>query len=428
MLLSGGVYGGGIGVTVGEGEILTIAGDPDAASWPELDGMSAGRVLSAEGAGTLVLRRLSLVGGTGELGGCLRVRTDAVRLEDTSWSACAARQDGGAVYSESARIEILRSVFEDNSAERSGGAVAANGPASSAAIVVGDSDFVRNGAARGGALAILVPTVESAVTASRFRENVAGRVGSAIWGYLGGRIAGNRFERNVGGRDGGAVAGEAGWYLSEITQNVFVENVTGNVDVGGTSCCDGAAAVDLSPAYVTIRNNVFVRNRSEPDASYGTAGVGAVRLVSGASRLLNNTFVDNAAPGGVAHVRAANADLRGNVFTGTAVPVATNDNVAGGWAITDYNLVWNATAPFFGGSAPIGTENVEADPLFVDESTGDFRPAPGSPCTDAGPPDSDLRDPDGTRNDIGAFGGPEGEWTSPTPPADPAAVGRAGWV
>ena len=51
--------------------------------------------------------------------------------------------------------------------------------------------------------------------------------------------------------------------------------------------------------------------------------------------------------------------------------------------------------------------NISADPLFADPEKGDFRLKTGSPCIDAGNPDPMYHDPDGSRNDMGAYGGPE---------------------
>ena len=52
--------------------------------------------------------------------------------------------------------------------------------------------------------------------------------------------------------------------------------------------------------------------------------------------------------------------------------------------------------------------NISADPLFADPENGDFRLQPGSPCIDSGDPELIYNDHDGSRNDMGAFGGPEG--------------------
>lgn len=49
-----------------------------------------------------------------------------------------------------------------------------------------------------------------------------------------------------------------------------------------------------------------------------------------------------------------------------------------------------------------GIGNIDTDPLFVDPENGDYHLQPGSPCIDAGDPDSPL-DPDGTIADMGAF-------------------------
>jgi hypothetical protein len=51
--------------------------------------------------------------------------------------------------------------------------------------------------------------------------------------------------------------------------------------------------------------------------------------------------------------------------------------------------------------------NISADPMFSDPGGGDFRLKANSPCLDAGNPDPIFNDPDGSRNDMGAYGGPE---------------------
>lgn len=64
------------------------------------------------------------------------------------------------------------------------------------------------------------------------------------------------------------------------------------------------------------------------------------------------------------------------------------------------------------GGGWIGEGNIDSDPLFVDPGNGDFNlswanypleDSTKSPCIDAGNPEQVYNDPDGTRNDLGAF-------------------------
>lgn len=57
-----------------------------------------------------------------------------------------------------------------------------------------------------------------------------------------------------------------------------------------------------------------------------------------------------------------------------------------------------------------GDNILDADPLFVDPSNHDYHLRDSSPCRQAGHPDADFNNVDGTRNDLGAYGGPLGEW------------------
>lgn len=78
-----------------------------------------------------------------------------------------------------------------------------------------------------------------------------------------------------------------------------------------------------------------------------------------------------------------------------------------------YNDVWqNATRNYHNNTgdpisfAPVpGTGEISADPLFVD--TTDYYLGDGSPCRDTGHPGVEYLDPDATRNDMGAYGGPQ---------------------
>jgi hypothetical protein len=57
--------------------------------------------------------------------------------------------------------------------------------------------------------------------------------------------------------------------------------------------------------------------------------------------------------------------------------------------------------------AVTGIGNISMDPLFAD---GDYHLTEESPCKDSGNPSPEYNDIDGSRNDMGVFGGPNGGW------------------
>jgi hypothetical protein len=75
------------------------------------------------------------------------------------------------------------------------------------------------------------------------------------------------------------------------------------------------------------------------------------------------------------------------------------------WVSHDYNDIFNNGIDYCHGFVPDTTE-ISADPLFVNPTIADYHLLPSSPCIDAGHPDTIYNDPDGTRNDMGAYGGP----------------------
>lgn len=75
-------------------------------------------------------------------------------------------------------------------------------------------------------------------------------------------------------------------------------------------------------------------------------------------------------------------------------------------AVIEHNLLYNdanTLRKVTGGCQSF--YEIDADPKFTDLANGDFTLASDSPCIDKGPPDAQYKDHNGSRNDIGMFGG-----------------------
>ncbi len=76
-------------------------------------------------------------------------------------------------------------------------------------------------------------------------------------------------------------------------------------------------------------------------------------------------------------------------------------------AVWEYGDVYDISNSRLSGGILEGTGCIESDALFVDIE-GDFHLQSGSPCIDTGDPT--ILDYDGSRSDMGCYGGPGGDW------------------
>lgn len=308
-----------------------------------------GGALSNREGSTGTVRSCEFVDNRATYGGALYLGGGgAVTIEDSSFVGNSVGEgSGGAIRwrpdDADPALEIRRSVFVDNTALQSGGALALNttgGPRGT--FLLQDCHLEGNGTASGGG-ALSVTAVPS------------------IHGLR------NTFCRNLAFTDGGAVrVSAAGDALSEWTNNLFVDNEA--------TLFGGAAAFNDAGAALFANNHIL--------GNAADAG-GGLRVVGTELETVNNL---------VAYTRR-----------GTALSFDPPGPVA-------WTLLWENAPQDLGGALTVDdlVESVSADPQLIGWIDGvdcgvPLLPDPASPAVDAGDPGrSDL---DGSRSDLGAYGG-----------------------
>lgn len=157
-------------------------------------------------------------------------------------------------------------------------------------------------------------------------------------------------------------AAHAGGAIGSIFSNVEIINVI--FDSNQSQNVGGAISAEHSD--IRLINNVFNENRSS------SLGAGVIIRNSIRTEVQNNIFYRNFYNDSLSHLVFLSVD---------------SSNY-----IEQYNY--------------IATDNM--NPFFISENN--FKLIYSSPCKNAGNPDSEFNDTDGTRNDQGAYGGPFGNW------------------
>ena len=150
---------------------------------------------------------------------------------------------------------------------------------------------------------------------------------------------------------------------------------------------------------IVISNNIIIGCES-----HGAA----IRLIGYAAteiKVVNNTIIDGEGDGIYLSIsrRPENLFVENNIIVnnqGFGIYIHRRNDQE---VLTDYNDVWDNAEGNYGGDAEAGDNDISEDPLFVDAEAGHYSLDEDSPCIDAGNPDEQYNDPDGTRNDIGAF-------------------------
>lgn len=222
-------------------------------------------------------------------------------------------------------------------------------------------------------------------------------------------ITNNIIEDNWAVASGGGLHIEA-IFQSDVSYNIIRRNITGYGfpyhGMGG-----GISAVGAN-----IFRNLIYNNVSWAINSPEGAGKGGGALLVGTQNMpttyfYNNTVAKNYAHGGGDIEDGAGVFVwvnpNGNVLLENNI-IAFNYEGGGLYCPSSFGIAEERYNLFYGNlefniiAPETSITDIFADPMFVDTATDDYHLLPGSPCIDAGNPDSPL-DPDSTRVDIGAL-------------------------
>jgi len=145
-----------------------------------------------------------------------------------------------------------------------------------------------------------------------------------------------------------------------------------------------------------------------------------IRKIAGSPKIMYNLFYDNPNAWGIMYasgdslefvnntvvsgkrglpIYCDNAVVKNNIVTGLS---SYGINDGGSSLIIGFNDIWNNNDDYYG-NMPQPPDDISEDPLFIDMSIDDYHLSGNSPCVDAGDPDPQYNDHDGTRSDIGAY-------------------------
>ena len=354
---------------------------------------------------------------------------------------------GGAIHGNSLDTTMIvdSSTFEGNEVQsKRGGAIEVSAGTD---LLVMDSVFDSNLAAEAGAaisIYLLTGTADAEIYGSTFEKNknssTRDAYGAGIFAYTSSGtlelvVEESTFEDNTAALSGGGIYA-LGLDAVTITDSVFegniasgttstslgnlfggavnIDQVTDVVITGSTFCgntADEAGGLHLtSISSLLFTNNIVVEN----SATLGNGGNLYFDAVTG--EVVNNNVLGGSAAGSgaAAYFDSSTAlDVINTIFAYNGSGVYAADSGSASGSLFTYNDWYSNTGYDRSGSFTFSTTssgNTTSAPGFTsytkDGNCGndDYVLASTSALIDAG--DSSIKDPDGSRSDIGAYGGP----------------------
>ncbi|MFZ5476699.1 MAG: MopE-related protein [Myxococcota bacterium] len=200
---------------------------------------------------------------------------------------------------------------------------------------------------------------------------------------------------------------------ADIGGGVYVN--TGSVTDWGWAWVEGNAAAAGGGFYtsgqVTMGNSVFANNTSSGRDTVTGGAAADVSDSGGSFSIVNVAMYNNVGVAMIYATSESSVAIANSILFENADGPCLDGETDSSLSIT-YSDVYGCTDdPYGAWSDETGNNgNLASDPLFVDAGGGDFHLMPRSPAVDAGDPAPEYNDTDGTRNDMGAYGGENGSW------------------
>jgi hypothetical protein len=313
-------------------------------------------------------------------GAGLRLYYGTCEIIDNTFIGNSTGDDGGGAKFSHSEHELIGNYFEGNSAGDAGGGLELDNDSSQ----VEGNVFIGNTATRGAGL-------HNWRTETSFE------------------ILDNEFTGNIASDCGGAMSFDNSPYWIHIHHNTMMENEAMD---GGAICVDmvyrdpddvGGLEDFYQDSYLNIYNNILGNNIAGDDG-------GGLYVKAGMVYLTNVVMDDNyGGSSGTIATKGSPVVVQNSIFydnDGGAVALVEDDIEGDSGSITwSYSAFYDNDGGYTGLDDPAAHDgNIFDDPML--SSTWELES--DSPCIDAGDPS--ISDEDGSRSDMGAFGGPTGSW------------------